>query len=302
MPAYNGEMYIGLALESICAQDEKGIECIVIDDGSSDRTVEIATSFSGRLALTVVRAERRANWVAVSNDGLRMARAPFVCFLHQDDYWLTGRTKLIKSMIDRHPDAEMIVHAVRFVDRGGKDMGPWTCPLEPTPTELSPREVTNLLLVQNFIAIDGPVFRTASARRIGGMDERLWYTADWDLWLRLVALGKTVYSPDYGAVFRLHGSSLTVSGSARSEQFERQILEVLERHLTLNPGLAIDITQRAQVSAQLNVGMALAMHGEFQRLSVLLLRTIFRGPVFIRKLLRETRLHERVIARLRARI
>ncbi len=58
------------------------------------------------------------------------------------------------------------------------------------------------LLVQNFLAMPAPLVRREAMLQVGGMDDTLWYAADWDLWLKLAALGPTLYVPQ-----ALHGVS-----------------------------------------------------------------------------------------------
>ena len=54
----------------------------------------------------------------------------------------------------------------------------------------SQRVVVERLLVQNFISMPAPLFSREAAIRVGGLDEDLWYTADWDFWLKLAAVGQ----------------------------------------------------------------------------------------------------------------
>ena len=68
------------------------------------------------------------------------------------------------------------------------------------------------LLVQNSIAMPAPIFDRQTYRNVGGLDESLWYTPDWDLWLKLAAAGPARYDPYPRTAFRIHGHSLTMTG------------------------------------------------------------------------------------------
>src|ERR1035438_6119918 len=68
----------------------------------------------------------------------------------------------------------------RAIDQDGRKLGVWRCPL-PANIELSSNLVMDRLLVQNFIAAPAPVFRRDTWLSCGGLDEKLWYTADWDI-------------------------------------------------------------------------------------------------------------------------
>ena len=63
------------------------------------------------------------------------------------------------------------------------------------------------------------MFLRESAVAAGGLDETLWYTADWDLWLKLAAAGPTVYLPRPLAAFRVHPESQTATRSRSADDF-----------------------------------------------------------------------------------
>ena len=188
MPVHNGERYLAEALRSIHGEGIDGYEVIAVDDGSSDTSPRILSEWERILPLR--RFSRGGgNWVAATNAGLREARGKYVCFLHQDDLWLPGRLSAVRAEATHGPS--LIVHPALFIGPGGERLGIWRCPLP--AGEVDPRLFAERLIVQNFIAIPAPVFARDAALRDGGMDESLWYTADWDLWLRLGRIGTLRY-------------------------------------------------------------------------------------------------------------
>src|SRR5262245_50753324 len=108
MPVYNGESYLPRALESIAAQGDPGLEVLALDDGSSDRSMEILKSWASRLPLRIEQPGRCGNWVAVTNRGMEMARGEFACFLHQDDAWRPGRLEAMRQVIASTPDVDFV--------------------------------------------------------------------------------------------------------------------------------------------------------------------------------------------------
>ncbi|HEV3260038.1 MAG TPA: glycosyltransferase, partial [Gemmataceae bacterium] len=209
MPTYNGDAYLAAALDSVCAQDDAAIEVIAVDDGSTDATVPLLESYAERLPLRIVRRGRIGNWVANTNHGLTLARAEHVCFLHQDDLWLSGRLAVVKRLLAQSPDAALLLHPSWYIGPDGRRLGMWRCPLPAGPGELEAEFVVERLLVQNFISMPAPVFRRETALAVGGLDESLWFTADWDLWLKLAATGPALYHPEPLSAFRIHPQSQT---------------------------------------------------------------------------------------------
>lgn len=300
MPTYNGAAYLRAALDSVVAEGDPDIECIAVDDGSTDDTAAILEDYRGRLDLQVIHQPHAGNWVANTNRALMGARGDYTCLLHQDDIWMPGRIARMKDAIARHPDVDVVLHPTWFIDAAGRRLGKWRCPLPTDPEVLDAGTVLPRLLVQNFIAIPAPVFRTAVARDVGGLDEALWYTADWDFWLKLAAVGRLVYMPDPLAGFRVHASSQTNRRSFDLEGFRAQQDLVLERHLrTATGGRDNRIAEPARLSVVFNTVLAARYHGQRMSLVPLISSLLTSGPVNWVRYIRYSRIFERVIARIR---
>lgn len=303
IPTYNGAAYLRAALDSVVAQQDPDIECLAIDDGSTDATVSILEEYRDRLTVRIEVRPRIGNWVANTNRALERARGAYACLLHQDDTWLPGRLAAIRDSIASNPAVDLFVHPVWFTDRHGRQLGPWRCPLPEAPATLDGLAVLPRLLVQNFIAIPAPVFRTATARAVGGMDEALWYTADWDFWLKLSTIGTTLCLPQYLANFRVHPEAQTNRRSIDIADYRRQHEVVLERHL---PRLAAGemrskVRHGAELSIAVNTALAGRYHGLSPSLGGLAVAAWRAGPLGIWRYLNWSRIRERVGARLKAR-
>lgn len=303
MPTYNGARYIAAALASVAAARFSHMEVIVVDDGSTDETLAIVDTFADRLTLRIAKTERTGNWVAGTNAALRLARGRYVCCLHQDDCWLPGRLDRLRAAMLRHGDAALVMHPVRFIDAVGRDLGTWRCPLPGKSGPVEPALLISRLLVQNFLAMPAPLFSRAAIEAVGGLDEDLWYTADWDLWLKLAGAGPALYVPEVLACFRLHPESQTASRSADAAEFRRQLETVLRRHLPPFLESQADVGNRlAQVagfSVDVNAALAAAAHGQRPAWGPLVWRGLRLGPGGWRQYWRDSRIAERVGSRLR---
>src|SRR3982751_5197842 len=193
MPTYNGQRYLRETFESLVTQDDLDFECVVVDGGSTDETRDIIDAYSRRLNVRLFVRPELPNWVAKTNFAFGQASAPHVCMLHHDDLWLPGRARAVRAALSRHPEAALALHPSTLIDAQGRHVGEWTCPLEPEPTLYSPAELLEHLIVQNFIAVPSPTFRKEAALAVGGIDAQLWYTGDWDFYLKLAQTGPAIY-------------------------------------------------------------------------------------------------------------
>ena len=299
IPTYNGSKYLASALDSVLVQQEQEIECVIIDDGSTDDTLAIVERYQDKLNINLITKARQGNWVANTNHALSVATSKYACFLHQDDLWLEGRLQNIKNAIALYPDASLYLHDSVFIDGQAKPLGLWKCPLGKKERIVSAKEIKERLLVQNFIAIPTPVFNRQTALDIGRLNSELWYTADWDFWLKLASMGDTYYIPQPLAAFRVHGDSQTIRRSSSIAEFRQQMRLVVNKHLDAKPS---EVAKVAFFSTEVNTTLAAMVHGESPNLVKLAADFLLLGPLGWRRYWQDSRIQERVSARLKAKL
>lgn len=298
IPTYNGSKYLAAALNSVVVQQDEGVECVVIDDGSTDDTLSIVEDYRDRAKIELITKARAGNWVTNTNYGLNVARGEYACFLHQDDLWLDGRLQKIKDAIAAYPQANFYLHDSVFIDEKAKPLGWWRCPL--APKMVAAEEMMEKLLVQNFIAIPAPVFKRSAALDVGGLNDELWYTADWDFWLKLAAMGDTCYIAKPLAAFRVHGESQTIRRSSSVAEFRQQMRLVVDKHLPAESSQ--EVTKVAFFSTEVNTTLAAMVHGKSPNLIKLVIDFILLGPMGWRRYWQDSRIGDRVFARLKAKL
>jgi glycosyltransferase involved in cell wall biosynthesis len=301
VPTCNGAAYLGAALDSILAQPESDIEIIAIDDGSTDSTLQMLADYAKQLPIRIL-SRPVGNWAANTNLGLELARGEWICFLHQDDLWRTDRLLQLRRMTVRQP--ALILHAADFIDVRGRHLGCWNCPLPGGLRESPPARTVARLLVQNFVPLPAALFRRVDAIRVGGLNPDLWFTADWDLWLKLASLGSTVYLPQRLAAFRLHRQSQTMARSNRSGRMREQYQAAFDVHWAqwrsrlANPQ---NVESAARLSREINIALAARHHGEAVEWRRLLLAMTV-GLSAWSNCLQNSRIVERVLSRIKAQL
>ncbi len=302
MPSYRGERWIDSALDSIARGPGEGIEILIIDSSPTSVTRDIAYGYRDRLQLCVLERPDLLSWHHKTNVGVRLAKSAHVCWLHVDDLWFPGRATAIKEWIEEAPHAPLHLAACAIVDSAGRNLGVWRCPLPKDKALAMSTQVIERLLVQNFIAAPAPVFRRDAWIECGGLDERLWYTADWDIWLKLSGIGPVYYHDVVTTGFRVHPASLTVTGSRTLADFAQQHDTVLDRYLSESGGRWQHVATIARASVCVNIALAAASAGDFGRLRGAICAVLRLGPAGIHKYLRDSRLMERLGARVRAKL
>jgi glycosyltransferase involved in cell wall biosynthesis len=201
IPVYNGERYLADAIRSVLNQSLAVIECLVIDDGSDDRTPEVAHQFGPEV--TYVRRDR-GGVSAARNDGARRSQGEFVGFLDHDDQWLPEKLERQLHELQQRP-AAMALCAMAVIGQAGQELG--TIRLQAQSD-----------LVTGMLTFDGTrtvscsstgVVRRAEFLAAGGFDPALSMSADWDLLLRMLLNGGIAYVDEPLVLYRLHDANMS---------------------------------------------------------------------------------------------
>jgi glycosyltransferase involved in cell wall biosynthesis len=204
IPAYNAERYIAETVESVLAQSFRDLECIVIDDGSTDRTAEIAGGFGERVRY--IRQEN-AERSAARNRGLAVASGEYIGFLDADDILLPEKIREQGDFLDAHPGYDVVYSRVSYFSGNGK-LGRYSV-RRATPSG----DIVPFLIWSNFITMNSPLFRRGAIERVGGFNVSLCRYEDWDLLLRLALSGSRFgFTDSLHCLCRMHGENTVTDG------------------------------------------------------------------------------------------
>ena len=184
IPAFNAARHIGDALGSICDQTLRGIEVLVVDDGSTDDTVRVVDRFAGRLELSIIR-QSNSGPAAARNVGIRRARARYCAFLDADDVMLPGRLAAQVVLLDADPELGLVHTDLKTFDERGVIHRTRRAFSDPCGGMVLDR-----LLLDNFITtstVAAPTQRLIEAG-LFGEDRRV--SEDFELWLKMAARWK----------------------------------------------------------------------------------------------------------------
>jgi len=307
IPTYNGERYIARALDSLLSQQDfnlRLLETVVVDDGSTDGTLDIVRSYRTKLAMKIFEREHCGNWIRQTNFGISQCAAPFISILHQDDLWEPRRMSALRNLQEHFRDCSLYLHPSWFIDENGNRLGEWHCPF---PAQLfcgGADFILPRLVVQNFVSMPAPLIRKDALDAVGPFDESLWFTADWDRWMALAAYGPWAYINEPLTAFRVHLKSQTITGSAKggSDDMRRQLESVQQRWLSHPLVSGSESRALAHFSTALNVFLTARFHGEKLPFLPVFKQGLSLGPKMWKKYICYSRIYERLSARLRSRL
>src|SRR4051794_30555631 len=253
---YNQAQFLTEAIESCLAQSVPA-SIVLVDDGSTDNTIDIAKEFSSICIITQARKERSA----ARNAGLTAATGKFLIFLDGDDRLLPDAVSRNLLCFETHPDAGFVYGAFRTIDVRGKVLR-----TRPTP-DLGPDPYCTLL-AENLIGMHATVmYRRDCVLEIGGFDSSLHACEDLDVYLRIARRFPIAYGTGLIAEYRMH-SGQTTQDCAR---MLKGALTVLKKHRVLyhiddwNYKRAVTVWKRWYASQQAEKLRAAVESGSFSR-------------------------------------
>jgi len=218
VPAHNAAPFLGEALESVFAQGLTDVEVVVVDDGSSDGTAEVARGFGRGVR---VLAQPRSGSGRARNLGLAETGGEIVAFLDADDVWLPDKAARQLPLLERDPALGLVFSdMVSFGDgsEGGSYFRERGFTGRCTPSEI---------FLHDMISTPTVLLRRACLRETGPFDPSLPIGQDTDLWFR-IALAYPFATVDAPLVRRrFHPGNTTRD----SRLLARCVVEICERYL-----------------------------------------------------------------------
>jgi glycosyltransferase involved in cell wall biosynthesis len=202
IPTFNRDWIIRDAIDSVLGQTYPNFELLVVDDGSTDRTVEFLRTYDDRLR--VIRQDNRGV-SAARNCGIKASRGQLIAFLDSDDMWLPEKLAAQVSFFERHPHAKICQTEEVWIRNG----------MRVNPRQKHRKRSGDIFehsLALCLVSPSAVMLRRELLDEVGLFDEALPACEDYDLWLR-VSCVIPVYLID---------EKLTIKRGGHRDQLSRQ--------------------------------------------------------------------------------
>ena len=203
MNCLNGEKYLKEAIDSIYAQTYTDWEIIFYDNGSTDRSADIAKSYDNRLRY--FRGEETVLLYAARNLALKQARGRYIAFLDTDDLWLPKKLEWQVPLIENDGRIGLVHSNCEMFEESGSITN-----LHRNDKHLSGRIFRKLLRQYNIALITVMISRKVLDSMDEWFDSSLNLAGDADLFLRIAHEWNIKYLPRVTAVYRKHGENLSL--------------------------------------------------------------------------------------------
>ncbi len=234
LPAFNAERYIGPTLDSVLGQSYTNLEVWVVDDGSTDRTAEIAQGYAGADNRVHVLRQKNSGVAAARNRAIRESRGAYVAPIDADDLWHKSKLEKQVRLMAASPDIVGLIYTwSERIDENNEILSGYGNQLGVQGDVWLP------LLLGNFIGnSSSPLIRRAVLERVSTYNQDFKERGaqgceDWDLYLRIAEHYEFACIPEYLVRYRKTSDSMSGNSEQMLESYRTMMRAVRQRELSI---------------------------------------------------------------------
>jgi len=201
MPVYNGEKYLKEAIGSILNQTFKNFEFLIINDGSTDKSVKIIESYNDN-RIKLIHNSQNFKIIKTLNRGIGLAKGKYLARMDCDDISLPGRLEKQFHYLENHPEVGVCGTAFKVIDDNGRDVSVVKFPKTSAVIQW-------LLFFSNPLAHPTVMMNTSLVKKIGGYRPEALHCEDYDLWFRLTESSKIINLEEVLLCLRKHNKNIS---------------------------------------------------------------------------------------------
>ncbi|WP_031210525.1 MULTISPECIES: glycosyltransferase [unclassified Marinobacter] len=219
-PTYNRADFILQAVESVMGQTYGNFEFLIVDDGSTDNTVELLEPYLKDERVRLFQQENQGQSVA-RNRGIAEARGQFICFLDSDNAWVRTKLEISLKAFEEHPEVDIVYGDFITIDGEGHEHG------VNRMARYSGR-ITPQLLRDNFVSMNTTMTRKRCFDEMGGFDSADRLAEDYGLWLRFSTRYQFLYVPVVLGYYRVMENQISSDKESRFRANEQLVQSFLK--------------------------------------------------------------------------
>jgi len=255
MPAYNAGNYIHEAIASVLAQSFADFELLIINDGSTDQTMEVISSFADERI--VVISQDNLGVAAALNTGLEHARADYIARFDADDVCYPNRLRVQYDFMQRHPEYQVVGSAADYMDVDGHYL------FTQEPAAFSNSQLQNLKYSVCPFIHSTVLYKRDVVLDNGGYNEWAYTFEDHFLWLQILSEQKACNLPEALIKVRLNPESVTIDEKWRPRKFLHiKYTALKKRSITQRDSDQLHQMGREQYSHRIKHGSYYALCGK----------------------------------------
>ena len=201
LPNFNGEKYLGQAIESNLAQDCPDFEFLILDDGSLDRSKEIIKRFATLDKRIKPFFLKKQGLVSILNFGLENSKGKYIARMDSDDISLPNRFSTQINYLNQ-PNIGLVGSGIYVVNESGSFLKYGQYP--------SDIILNKMMLDTNYIAHPTAIFKRELLDKVGRYSKVFKHAEDYELWLRFSRVTNIINTKEKLLIYRQHKDSISI--------------------------------------------------------------------------------------------
>lgn len=224
MPIYNSEKYIAESLESILRQTYRNLEIILVDDGSTDRSVEIVESYNDN-RIKLIKNEKNMGIPYTRNVGLQNASGKFMAIMDSDDIALPERVEKQVEFLEKNPEIDVLgSYYYKFSDKKTREI---------RLNYIHPNEINIVLMFYSPISNPSSMVRLETVRKHNLAYNLNYFVAqDYGFWVDISKVGgKIAVLPEFLLKYRTGHENITKKSHSKKTERRKQVLRSIHKDI-----------------------------------------------------------------------
>lgn len=214
---YNREIYLKETISSILSQSYGNFELIIIDDGSTDNSKEVISSFVDERIIYYYQQNKGQN--SARNKGMSLSQGEYIAHVDSDDLWKSTKLEKQVHILNKKKDIDLVYCGTRLIDNKGFF-------IKKLKIHKHNGFVLDKLLMSNFLYNGSNIlFRKSCLEKVTCFDESVNRMTDWQFYLNFAIFYKFYSIPEYLVLYRIHDTNMSIN----YKKYEKNGFKILHK-------------------------------------------------------------------------
>lgn len=230
IPNYNGARFLDHCFEGLLCQTYQDFECIFLDDGSTDDSLEIAERYQSKLPQLQVLSFKNGGIATNWNRGVELVESEYFTLLHCDDSYQANYLESMLVLLESYPESAIGHCGAQVINGQSEEKFSLTEYYKHAlflPNQAFERDIAaeyRLLLTADFINCPSVMYRTEAIKLVGPFNQQLQQTLDWEYWFRILRADFKICGTNEKLYrYRRHDTNHTIINSKSFARYEEEI-------------------------------------------------------------------------------
>lgn len=215
IPNYNYDLYVGKAIQSAIDQSYDNVEVVVVDNASTDNSMEVISSFKENDKVKIFENSENIGALKNFNKSFELSKGDYIVFLSSDDMLRPDFVKKCMQVFEKY-DVGMVGTEMALIDKDDNILDEEYIPFYDDNYIIPGIKQAKVFMMGNCFGANQVLIKKSVLEKVGLFDSRFEASSDWHLWFRICMQSDIAYLKEQLTTLRLHGNNRTLYHGRKS--------------------------------------------------------------------------------------